>query len=152
MDCNVLDGTDLILSVAGSALGFSTGCKVSTSTETGERVTKESSSGKWGEKFVKKFSEQITADGCVLTSGNLPTYDILKQKMLLGEPIEAHYSIRAGNEREGKASGGYKGLYLITQLELDAQSGDDSKYSLTLENSGAVTKVGSGLTINENDN
>ncbi len=42
---SVLDGTDLILSVGGKALGFSTGCKVSTSVETGERVTKEASSG-----------------------------------------------------------------------------------------------------------
>ena len=43
----VVDGTDLILSVGGSALGFSTGCKITTTTETGERVTKEASSGKW---------------------------------------------------------------------------------------------------------
>ncbi len=47
---SVLDGTDLILSVGTKALGFSTGCKVSTSVETGERVTKEASSGKWKEK------------------------------------------------------------------------------------------------------
>lgn len=45
MDYKVLDGTDLILSSMGHALGFSTGCKVSTSAETGERKTKEASSG-----------------------------------------------------------------------------------------------------------
>ena len=28
---NVLDGTDLILSVGGKALGYSTGCKITTS-------------------------------------------------------------------------------------------------------------------------
>ena len=55
----VLDGTDLILSVGGKALAFSTGCKISTSAETGERVTKEAVSGKWKEKFVKSYSEQI---------------------------------------------------------------------------------------------
>lgn len=42
---SVLDGTDLILSMGTNALGFSTGCKVSTSAETGERVTKEASGG-----------------------------------------------------------------------------------------------------------
>ena len=51
----VLDGTDLILSIGGAALGFSTTCKISTTTETGERVTKEASAGKWKEKFVKSF-------------------------------------------------------------------------------------------------
>ena len=52
MEKTVLYGTDLILSVGGKALGYSTGCKISTSTETGERVTKEASAGKWKEKYV----------------------------------------------------------------------------------------------------
>ena len=65
----VVDGTDLILSVGGSALGFSTGCKITTTTETGERVTKEASSGKWKEKYVKSFSESISADGFVIADG-----------------------------------------------------------------------------------
>ena len=38
---SVLDGTNLILSVGGLALGFSTGCKVSTSVETGERIARK---------------------------------------------------------------------------------------------------------------
>ncbi|MCR5394170.1 MAG: phage tail protein [Bacteroidales bacterium] len=145
---SVLDGTDLILSVGGNALGFSTGCKVSTKVETGERVTKEASSGKWKEKFVKSFSEDISADGCVLRDGTteVPTYDQLKALMLAGESIEAHYSLRDGSARTGKVAGGYKGQYIITSLELDAQAGDDSKYSITLENSGAVEKVNDGLT------
>lgn len=85
---NVLDGTDLILSVGGKALGYSTGCKITTSTETGERVTKEASAGKWKEKYVKSFSESISADGVVLTGSNaeMPTYDQLKDLQLAGTP------------------------------------------------------------------
>lgn len=145
---SVLDGTDLILSMGGAALGFSTGCKVSTTTETGERVTKEASSGKWKDKFVKSFSESITADGCVLTDGDseIPTYDQLKDMMLAGTPIEASYSLREGDKRTGKTEGGYKGKYIITSLELDGQAGDDAKYSVSLENSGKVEKIGTGLT------
>lgn len=147
---SVLDGTDLILSVGAAALGYSTGCKVSTSVETGERTTKESSSGKWKEKYVKSFSEEISADGVVLNNGDtdVPTYDQLKDLMLAGEPIEASYALRDGDKRTGKTTGGYKGKYLITSLELDGQAGDDSKYSVKLENCGAVTKVGEGLTEN----
>lgn len=145
---SVLDGTDLILSMGGAALGFSTGCKVSTTTETGERVTKEASSGKWKAKFVKSFSESITADGCVLTDGDseIPTYDQLKDMMLAGTPIEASYSLREGDKRTGKTEGGYKGKYIITSLELDGRAGDDAKYSVSLENSGKVEKIGTGLT------
>lgn len=147
----VLDGTDLILSVKGVALGYSTGCKISTSTETGERVTKEAATGKWKEKYVKSFSESITSDGCTLTDGDskTPTYDQLKDYMLAGEPITASYNVRADGSREGKTSGGYTGEYIITSLDLDAQAGDDAKYSITLENSGAVTKVDGGLSTTE---
>lgn len=148
MDYKVLDGTDLILSSMDHALGFSTGCKVSTSAETGERKTKEASSGKWKEQYVKSFSEQITADGVVLTNGTdeVPTYDQLKAAMLKGEPIDAAYNLRDGDKRTGKTAGGYTGKYIITSLELDAQAGDDAKYSITLQNSGPVTAKGSGLT------
>jgi hypothetical protein len=76
----------------------------------------------------------------------MPTYDQLKDLMLAGEPIEVHYSLRDGDSRTGKTEGGYKGNFIITSLELDGQAGDDAKYSISLENSGAVTKVGQGLT------
>lgn len=147
----VIDGTDLILSVGGKALGFSTGCKIDTSAETGERVTKEAASGKWKEKFVKTFSESISADGLVLNSGSAttPTYDAMKELMLKGEPVDGSYNVREADSREGKAAGGYKGKYIITSLSLDAQAGDDSKYSIQLENSGAVTKQDDGLQASE---
>lgn len=148
MATSVLDGTDLILSIGANALGFSTGCKVNTSAETGERVTKEASGGKWKESYIKSFSEQITADGVVLTDGTdeVPSYDQLKDAMLKGEPVEAAYNLREGDKRTGKTTGGYKGKYLITSLDLDAQAGDDAKYSITLQNCGKVDKVGTGIT------
>lgn len=144
----VLDGTDLILSVGGHALGFSTGCKITTTTETGERVTKEASAGKWKEKFVKSFSETISADGCILTDGDdqIPTYDQLKDIQTAGKPVEASYNVRQEDSREGKAAGGYKGKYIITQLDLDAQAGDDAKYSIQLENCGRIEKQTTGIT------
>ncbi|MDE6113529.1 MAG: phage tail protein [Muribaculum sp.] len=151
---SVLSGTNLILGVDGAALGFSTGCKVSTTVETGERITKESADGKWPEKYVKKFSEDVSADGFVLTDSDkdIPTYDILKDLMLKEEPVAVGYSLRDGSQRTGKAAGGYKGRYLITSLELDGQAGDDAKYSIKLESCGAVTKVGNGLTETAADN
>ena len=147
MPNSVLDGTDLILSVGGNALGYSTGCKISTKVETGERVTKEAASGKWKEKFVKSFSEDIQADGVVLRDGTtaMPTYDELKALMIAGQPVEAQYSLRDGDQRTGKTAGGYKGNYIITSLDLDGQAGDDAKYSIQLENCGAINKVGEGL-------
>lgn len=143
----VLDGTDLILSIGGVALAFSTGCKITTSAETGERVTKEAASGKWKEKYVKNFSESISADGVVIIDGGteMPSYDQLKDAMMTGEPVEAAYNVREENSREGKTAGGYKGQYLITSLDLDGQAGDDAKLSINLENTGKVEKQSNGL-------
>ena len=141
-----LSGTDLILSVGGKALGFSDNCDITTSTETGERMTKEASAGKWKEKYVKGYSEKISADGCVLTDGNAetPTYDQLKDMQLAGQPIEASYNVREASTREGKKAGGYKGKYLITELQLTGKAGEDAKYKVSLENCGKVEKVSEG--------
>ncbi len=69
----------------------------------------------------------------------------VKDLQLAGEPIEATYGVRNGETRDGKTAGQYKGKYLITSLDLDAQAGDDAKYSVQLENCGKVEKVGIGL-------
>lgn len=142
-----LDGSDLILSVGGNALAWASECKVSTKAETGERTTKETASGKWGEKYVKKFSESISANGTVLISheGKGDTYDTLRAAMLKGEAIDGSYSTREGTTREGSTTKGYSGKYIITSLELEGKAGDDATYSVSLENSGAVSPVGNGL-------
>lgn len=64
---------------------------------------------------------------------------------LNGESVEANYSTRDGKGRNGKTTGGYKGKYIITLLELDGPAGDNAKYSVQLENCGPVTKVRDGL-------
>lgn len=143
----VLEGVNLILSIDGKALGFSTGCKITTTTETGQRQTKESEAGKWPEEYAKSFSEEISADGLTITDGSAdkPSYDQLKEKQLAGEPIECAYGVR-GEGREGSTTNCHKGNYLITSLELDGQANDDSKYSVKLKSVGKVSKVGTGLT------
>ena len=144
---HILDGTDLILSVGGGALAFSTGCKITTQTETGERVTKEAASGKWKEKYVKSYSESISADGvvCVDAAKDAPTYDQLKDMQISGTPVDVAYNVRESGSRSGKTAGGYKGKFIITSLDLDGQAGDDAKYSIQLENCGKVEKLTTGL-------
>ena len=127
---NILDGTHLILSVNGGALAFSTGCKITTSTETGERVTKEAAAGKWKEKYVKSFSESISADGvvCVDAAKDAPTYDTLKDLQIAGTAVDVTYNVREPGKRTGKTAGGYKGKFIIQ-----------------LENCGKVEKLTTGL-------
>ena len=83
----------------------------------------------------------------MLTGSNaeMPTYDQLKDLQLAGTPVEGTYSVREGDGREGKTAGQYRGKYIITSLDLDAQAGEDAKYSVQLENCGKVEKIGTGL-------
>ena len=127
------DGTDLILSVGGKALGHSTGCKISYKAETGTRKTKEAAAGKWDEKYVKSLGVTITADGFVHgedTDNNLPTLESL---FMAHVPVDASWSYR------GETGKVHKGKFVITSLDNEGKAGDDETYSITLENSGAVT-------------
>ena len=143
----VLDGTDLLLSVGGKALGYSTSCKISTSTETGERVTKEAATARWKQAYVKSFSETITADGLVLTNSDAekPTYKELKALQLAGEPVIAAYYQRSSDG----GSIAYNGKYIITKLDIDATAGEDAKYSIELQNSGAIVTGQPSQTLSE---
>ena len=137
------DGTDLILGLMDGTtfkpFGHSTSCKISDSTETGERQTKEASSGKFKEKYVKSLSESITCDGFVFdgdegSSSSKVSLPTLKEKWLNGQTVKARYAYRG--EESTKY---YQGDFIITSLEDDGPAGDDEKYSLTLENSGPIT-------------
>lgn len=136
------DGTDLILGIMDGQtfkpFGHSTGCKISDSTETGERQTKEAASGKFKEKYVKSLAESITCEGFVFDGDDgdskvsLPT---LKRKWMNGQTVKARYAYR---NQESTAY--FEGDFVITSLEQDGPAGDDEKYSLTLENSGAISE------------
>ena len=142
---NYRTGTDLILGLTINGkfcpLGHSTTCKISDSTETGERVTKEKALGKFKEKYVKSLSEQITAEGFVYAGDEkadkvgMPT---LKKLWMDALPVEARYTHRNMNLLKTDGAMYYYGQYIITSLEHDGPAGDDEKYSLTLENAGPV--------------
>ena len=135
------NGVDLILGVVESQvfkpLGYSTGCKISDSTETGERVTKESGAASFKEKYVKSLAESISADGFVYdnlaaTSIGFPN---LKTMWLNKQTVKLRYKYRDDTD------GLYEGDFIITSLEHDGPADDDEKWSVTFENSGAITAV-----------
>lgn len=134
------NGVDLILGIVEQTtfkpLGYSTGCKISDSTETGERVTKESGAASFKEKYVKSLAESISADGFVYdnlaaTSIGFPN---LKTMWLNKQIVKLRYKYRDGDDL-------YEGDFIITSLEHDGPADDDEKWSVTFENSGAIAPV-----------
>lgn len=135
------NGVDLILGIVEQTtfkpLGYSTGCKISDSTETGERVTKETGAASWKEKYVKSLSESITAEGFVYdeVAASSIGFPRLKQLWLNKTVVKLRYKYR------DEADGLYEGDFIITSLEHDGPADDDEKWSITFENSGAITAV-----------
>lgn len=136
-------GTDLILGIVDDntfkPLGYSTGCKISDSTETGERTTKEAADSDWKEKYIKSLSETITADGFVYDSVAASSVSLpdLKSLWLSKTVVKVRYKYRTDGDL-------YQGDFIITSLEQDGPAGDDEKWSITFENSGAVAAVSAG--------
>ena len=116
--------------------GYSTGCKISDSTETGERVTKETGASQWKQKYVKSLSEQITAEGFVYdgVAASSIGFPDLKELWISKATVELRYKYRNGNEL-------YTGNFIITSLEQDGPADDDEKWSVTFENTGPIEPV-----------
>lgn len=134
----IRNGQDLILSLDGKPLGYSTSCKISDKAETSELATKENDAGLFTEKVVDKVGEDISADGFDTTDSRV-SYATLKELCLTGKSVKANYSY------VGDSGSGYEGMFIITSVELDATAGSKSKYSIQLTNSGKIQKC----TINQ---
>lgn len=138
------DGVDLILGVVQNStfkpLGYSSGCKISDKTETGERATKEESSRLWKQKYVKSLAETITADGFVYdeVGASKIGFPDLKTLWLSASVVKLRYKYR---DDSGTA---YEGDFIITSLDHDGPADDDEKWSVTFDNSGAVAPVSAG--------
>lgn len=154
---NYRQGYNLILGIienegtqdeAFLALGFSTGCKISDSTETGERIHKEPGGGnaRWKEKYVKTLSEQITAEGFVYDNSAAKKHNLpgLKEIFMTAQPVTLQYQYRSRPDTQGVTEVNkttFRGKYVITSLEQDAPADDDEKWSVTFENSGPVESL-----------
>ena len=149
-----MDGTDLLLGIMDSStfrpLGHSTGCKISFSSETGDRTTNEAATASWKEKYVKSLSCSVSADGFVYDQDddddgvspavvNKRGYESLLALMLNKATVNLRWKYRT--ESDGKV---YGGNFIITSLERDGQAGDDEKYSVSFENTGAVGEITNG--------
>ena len=140
---NFRDGVDLILGAVQNGtfkpLGYSSGCKISDSTETGERVTKEEGAASWKQKYVKSLSEQITAEGFVYddVAASSISFPNLKTLWLNKTTVKLRYKYRDDAADEGL----YEGDFIITSLDHDGPADDAEKWSVIFENSGPIVAV-----------
>lgn len=131
-----INGSDLLLSVGGKAIGHCTSHTITFNSETKDRAVKPVASagfsaGLWKSKGVTGLGISIKADGLRYYGESENGYTELSALWGAGVPIEVK-----AFEREGDSTPYVKGSFVISSLEETTPAQDDATYSISLENDG----------------
>lgn len=135
-----VNGSDLLVSIDGKASGHCTSHTTTYSSETKDRAVKPESNestpnaGLFKEKTVTGLSVQVKCEGLRFYAETESGIKELLAKWKTGGVVELK-----GFARGGDATPYMSGKFIISSLEESAPAGDDTTYSVTFDNSGAVT-------------
>lgn len=131
-----INGSDLLVNVGGKAVGHSTSCQITLSTETKERAVKPlsslpSQSGLWKAKGITGLAVSISADGLRVQSETEKGFMEIAPDWGKGDTVEVEVY-----DRGNTSSPILMGDFVITSLEITGPAQDDITYSVSLENAG----------------
>lgn len=131
-----INGSDLLLSVGGKAVGHCTSHTLTFNSETKDRAVKPiasaaKSSGLWKGKGVVGLSISISAEGLRFYDETENGFDEIAAKWGAGTSVEVK-----AFEREGDTEPYVKGKFVIASIEEASPAQDDATYSVSLENDG----------------
>ena len=128
------------MSIGGKAAGHCTSHTTTYSSETKERAVKPKaaeatgSAGLFKEKSVTGLSVQVKCEGLRFYSEDEAGMKEMLGAWKVGGTVELKCFHRESDEKPYMS-----GNFIITTLEESAPAGDDTTYSATFDNSGAVT-------------
>lgn len=139
------NGSDLLISIGGKALGHCTSHQYSFSSETKDHAVKPAASeakgaGLFKDKQVVGLSSSIKSDGLVFIGETELSYAEMLEAWASGQPVDVK-----AFKRKGDTTPFITAKYIITSLDCNAPANDDSTYSISLENTGTVTISKAGL-------
>ena len=131
-----VNGSDLLLSIGGKAVGHCTSHTLTFNSETKDRSVKLAASagyvsGLWKGKGVTGLSISISAEGLRFYGETENGYSEIASKWGTGQSVEVK-----AFEREGDADPYVVGNFVITSLEETSPAQDDATYTVNLENDG----------------
>ena len=131
-----VNGSDMLLMVGTKAIGSCESHEAEYKSETKDRAVKPLASkpagaGLWKDKSVTGLSISVSSDGLILNGETETTYAELLGMWKAAKPIEVACFPRGGDEAPY-----LKGKFVITSLKESHAAGEDSKYSISLENAG----------------
>lgn len=141
-----INGSDLLVNIAGKAVGHCTSHTLTFASETKDRAVKPVASATistslWKGKGVTGLSVSISAEGLRNYDETEGGFKSLVQAWTTGQPVEV-----IGFERESDATPYLSGNFVITNLEETSPAQDDATYSISLENDGIVTITNTAIT------
>ncbi len=130
------NGSDLLLSVAGKAVGHCSSHTVTYNSETKDRAVKPAASngysaGLWKSKGVTGLSISISAEGFRFYGESENGFSEIAAKWGVGSSVEV-----LAFEREGDTTPYLKGKFVIASIEETSPAQDDATYSVSLESDG----------------
>lgn len=141
-----INGSDLLIKIAGKAVGHCTSHTLTFASETKDRAVKPVASATistslWKGKGVTGLSVSISAEGLRNYDETEGGFKTLVSAWVTGQPVEV-----IGFERESDATPYLSGNFVITNLEETSPAQDDATYSISLENDGVVTITNTAIT------
>lgn len=132
-----INGSDLLLSVAGKAIGHCTSHSMTFTSETKDRAVKPLArkgveESLWKGKGVTGLGISIKADGLRFYDEEENGFDQLAPKWGQGKSVEVE-AFRRSNDEEPYL----KGKFIIDSIEETSPAQDDASYSVSLSNDGA---------------
>lgn len=136
MENQYINGSDLLLSVAGKAVGHCTSHTLTFNSETKDHAVKPvasagKSSGLWKGKNVTGLSISISAEGLRFYNETENGYDEIAPNWGKGATVEV-----SAFRRGGDTSPYVKGKFIISSIEETSPAQDDASYTVSLESAG----------------
>lgn len=134
-----VNGSDILLSVGGKAVGHCTTHTITFNSETKDRAVKPAanqsySAGLWKGKGVTGLSISISAEGLRFYGESENGFTEIAAKWGKGQSVAV-----LAYEREGDATPYVSGNFIITSIEETSPAQDDATYSIQLESDGEPT-------------
>lgn len=141
-----INGSDLLIKIAGKAVGHCTSHTLTFASETKDRAVKPVASATistslWKGKGVTGLSVSISAEGLRNYDETEGGFKSLVNAWVTGQPVAV-----LGFERESDATPYLSGNFVITNLEETSPAQDDATYSISLENDGIVAITNTAIT------
>ncbi len=132
-----INGSDLLLSIGGKAVGHCTSHTMTFNSETKDRAVKPAASeaistSLWKGKGVTGLSINISAEGLRFYDEVENGFDEIAPLWGKGQSVEVK-----AFRRSGDAQPYVKGKFIISSIEESSPAQDDATYSISLENDGA---------------